>query len=703
MKEMIKRIGLLVALLGCLEANVSAQQPLDSTVVSETILPHFKKWTVNEIVKGGRIDAIRQLEDGVILCATRGANRGRLFISENYGITWRFLAKPTDHDITCIAETGNRDEFYVLTGYAEVFRTLDGGRNWSLVKTLTENKNKDGYAAAYAIMYTSNGTLLVTDTDSNGGHIYRSTDKGETWTDKGAVGKKGLYRLEKVGNGLVVNGWDGAIYKSIDDGETWNHVQQLTDTALFATTYSGLARLLQGDQAGNVYRSTNLGDAWEKCAKLEGAADDFVDIGYGATYYGTYTDSKCVYLTLNGGTSWWSLGTLPTVEGDWLDHGITVETPDSIITLSGTNKGFMVRSAFAKAFVQETVAKVNGNYREIDAARKIPFQSAIVGSLVDVKELNEPEDIVTHNGFAYIPCRDGNNVAIIDYRNPQKPVLVHSLRDPDILDAFSVALKGDYLYVLSMTNCRISVYDVRDPNRPAKISAITVGGPGSYLDYYHSNYTRLRKIWIDGDYAYITHSSESKVYILDIRKPERPEIISSFHTGDGAFAARVHNEVLYLAAYGPGSSLITVDVRDKVHPVISSKIYDPDLLKGTCALAIKDDALYVVAYNAGTFWSFDIAEPLSPKVLGYIRDPDMRGPGRIAIKDDNAYVLNSINHSLAIIDIKDVGKPVIRSYMQDKSLFRVVYGISIDGDLLLLAGRDASNFVVIDLKQVASL
>ncbi len=691
----------LLAAMVCLVSGLLAQQPMDSIAVVETILPRFKKWTVNEIAEGGRIDAIRQLEDGTIVCAMRGAHRGKLFISEDYGVTWRFLAKPTEHDITCIAETGDREEFYILTGHAEVFRTRDGGQHWTHVKTLTVNRNKDGYAAAYAIMYTGQGTLLVTDTDSDGGHIYRSTDKGETWVDKGAVGRKGLYRLEKVGNGLVVNGWDGTVYKSIDDGETWNKQQQLSQTALYATTYSGFARLLQADQDGNVYRSTNLGDEWDWCAKLDGAADDFVDIGYGATYYGTYTGGKHVYLTLDGGKRWWDLGALPTVEGDWLDHGITVETADSIITLSGTNKGFIVRGAFARPFVQEIVSQVNGGYRAVDAVRQTPFQSAIVGSLIDVEALNEPEDIVVDKGFAYIPCRDGNNVAIIDYRKPEAPVLVHSLRDPDILDAFSVAVKDGYLYVLSMTNCRVSVYDIHDPAAPRKVSAITVGGPGSYLEHYHSNYTRLRKIWIDGDYAYVTHSSESKVYILDIRKPEQPYIVSSFHTGDGAFAALVHNDVLYLAGYGPGSSLITVDVRDKEHPVITRKIYDARLLKGTCALAIQGNTLYVVAYNAGTFWSFDISEPLAPTVLAHIDDRDMRGPGRIAIRDNRAYVLNSSNHSVAVIDIEDRAQPKIRTYLQDRSLLRVVYGIAIDGDKLLLTGRDASNFLVIDLRRLA--
>ncbi len=147
------------------------------------------------------------------MCATRGKNRGQLFISHDYGITWSFLSKPTENEITCIAETGNINVFYILTGNAEVFGTSDGGKSWKHLKTLTTNRNTDRYTASYAIMCTSNGTLLVTDTNSEGGHIYRSTDKGKTWTDLGAISNDALYRLEKVGNGVIVNGWAGLSIK----------------------------------------------------------------------------------------------------------------------------------------------------------------------------------------------------------------------------------------------------------------------------------------------------------------------------------------------------------------------------------------------------------------------------------------------------------------------------------------------------------
>lgn len=669
--------------------------------LEDSLKNYFGKWHVTTVAEGGRIDAIRQLDDTTVLCAARGQHKGKLFISFNRGLNWKLLSQPVNADITCIAETGNKKEFYILTGTAEVWGTQDGGLTWKKLKTLLDkNKNRERYAAAYAIMYTDHGSLLVTDTDSDGGHIYRSTDKGLTWSDMGAVSQNALYRLERTGNGIIVNGWQGIVYKSIDDGVTWNKMQKLSTAALFATDYLGMSVLLQADQSGTLYRSRNLGYEWDSLAHLNGAADDFVNIGYGAAYYSTYTDQKQVYLTTNYGTSWIALGAVPTIKEDWLDHGIRMETKDSIITLSGTTKGFLLRTAFHK---QELAAKLdqwNRSIKNIPATdvTNIP-STAITGQLIDVKALNEPEDIVLYKGHAFIPCRDGNNVAIIDYRNPAKPFIACNLKDKDILDAFSVAIEGGHLFVLSMTNTTVSVYNIAVPSRPRKVSALKVGNEGSYLHTYRSNYTRLRKIIIQNGYAYVTHSSESKVYILDVKNPAKPQIISSFHTGDGAFAALAQNNVLYLAGYGPGSSVITVDVRDKQHPVIMSRVYDSVQLKGTCSLAIAGKNLYATAYDAGTVLSLDITNPLQPKPVMYISHNSMQGPGRIAFSGTNAYVLNSVNNSVGVVHTSGDGSMQITTFLQHPLLKRV-YGIAIDKNQLLLAGREAKSFLIIDTNKL---
>ena len=43
---------------------------------------------------------------------------------------------------------------------------------------------------------------------------------------------------------------------------------------------------------------------------------------------------------------------VPTQQaGDWLDHGVSIQTKDSVIVLAGTNKGFIIRNAIARKWL----------------------------------------------------------------------------------------------------------------------------------------------------------------------------------------------------------------------------------------------------------------------------------------------------------------------------------------------------------------
>lgn len=313
----------------------------------------LSSWEVQSLGSGGRIDAICDLGDGTVLCATRKPDPGRIFLSSDYGAHWHEIASPTRDAITCLAARG-RQAFYLLTDRAEIFGTGDGGGTWRQLRPAAPNRNRVGAAAAYGLVVTQTGTLLTNDTDSDGGHVYRSADDGATWADLGIVSSDALYRFMRVGNGIVLNGFEGSVFKSTDDGRTWNRQQKLGDSALFATEYLGASYVLQADQAGRVYRSGNLGERWENVAVLRGSADDFINIGHGAVLYSTYTEEREVYASLDYGKNWVSLGALPTASsGDWLDHGIRLDAPDFVVAIAGTVKGNIVRQVIPRVRLAE--------------------------------------------------------------------------------------------------------------------------------------------------------------------------------------------------------------------------------------------------------------------------------------------------------------------------------------------------------------
>lgn len=64
------------------------------------------------------------------------------------------------------------------------------------------------------------------------------------------------------------------------------------------------------------------------------------------------------------------------------------------------------------------------------------------------------------------------------------------------------------------------------------------------------------------------------------------------------------------------------------------------------------------------------------------------------ISGATAYVINSSNDSMIAIDITDPAKLKTRYFITD-ALIKKTYGIALDGDKLLLAGRDARSFVLL--------
>jgi photosystem II stability/assembly factor-like uncharacterized protein len=196
------------------------------------------------------------------------------------------------------------------------------------------------YLHAYSITVTPAGTVLVSNTYPEGGHIIRSTDGGATWEDVGSIGRAALYRFEKSETGVFVNGWAGHIYASTDDGQSWNHLAQLSDSALYATDYLGDGNVIQGAEDGRIFRSDDYGRTWSTVAHFPESGDDFVHLGNGVVVYSTYTGERNLYISNDYGLTWTSIGPAPSgIEGDIWDHVVPVRCSDHVRAVGGTKQG----------------------------------------------------------------------------------------------------------------------------------------------------------------------------------------------------------------------------------------------------------------------------------------------------------------------------------------------------------------------------
>lgn len=181
---------------------------------------------------------------GVVLVGTRGAESvegqpvsGRIAVSRDFGRTWKEYGRVIDGQIVCLAALDSQ-AVLTSTSTGEIWKSVDQGKSWHKTKQIAD-------VPLYGMLVTDQGTVLVSNYDlKNPGHVYRSTDQGETWSDLGKLSPKGLYRFQKVRDGIILNGMAGHVFKSTDDGLTWKevtHVEQPLDD--FVRVHDGLVYL----------------------------------------------------------------------------------------------------------------------------------------------------------------------------------------------------------------------------------------------------------------------------------------------------------------------------------------------------------------------------------------------------------------------------------------------------------------------------
>lgn len=209
---------------------------------------------------GGSIGAISVAKsDPNVIYVGGGEKTVRGNVSSGYGIwksvdagkTWseaglknsrhvpRIAIDPTDSNIVYAGVLGN---IYKPTQDRGVYKSSDGGKTWK--QTLFANKqagvvdlliDPTNPRILYASTWRVQRTPYSLSSGGEGSALWKSTDKGETWTEisthkgfpEGTLGIIGV-TVSPINNqrvwAIIENKDKGGLYRSDDGGETWNQV-----------------------------------------------------------------------------------------------------------------------------------------------------------------------------------------------------------------------------------------------------------------------------------------------------------------------------------------------------------------------------------------------------------------------------------------------------------------------------------------------
>ena len=145
-----------------------------------------------------------------------------------------------------------------------IYTSSDSGETWT---EREQSRNWGSVASSYI------GKKLVA-CESNG-YIYTSSDTGATWTRRGERRSWWGIASSDTGDNLVACVRGGYIYTSSNSGETWTQRGISGNWISVASSYDG-SKLCACELYGCIYTSSNAGETWTRCENV-GVIDDVLE------------------------------------------------------------------------------------------------------------------------------------------------------------------------------------------------------------------------------------------------------------------------------------------------------------------------------------------------------------------------------------------------------------------------------------------
>lgn len=230
-----------------------------------------------------------------------------------------------------------------------IWRTTNAGSSWANLTPDLPNLATVCIAMAesnHNVIYAGTGEGYF-NTDAIGGSgIFKSTDRGATWSQLASTANSSNYRyvnrlvIDPTNQDIVVAVTNNGIYKTIDGGTTWsrkywwnNRVQHIiTSPASFDTQYATANQL-------GVLKSTNGGDTWTLShSHDDGRIELAIAPNDPSTVYALDENSK-LFISTNAGTTWQQVtvtGQTDLLAGQgWYDNTLAVSPSNKLVLFVG--------------------------------------------------------------------------------------------------------------------------------------------------------------------------------------------------------------------------------------------------------------------------------------------------------------------------------------------------------------------------------
>jgi photosystem II stability/assembly factor-like uncharacterized protein len=335
--------------------------------------------------------------DGTIFSATWD----RIIKTTNRGESWTQIAVPlapgeisaTRLFVIAVSPSFHSDHtVYVGTSKGAIFRTTNGGASWTLLSELGSRVRNVVISPAFPA-----DPVVYVSTVSG---IFRSNDRGLTWTKSGPSGTTPQLAMspQYTSDGTVLAGTVSGLWVTRNSGQSWSvlaaaplRATSRVDAVAISPTYGTDRTMLVSIRAQGLYRSTDGGTTFVAVGTALTAANhairDFENPASSPIQYSpNYAIDHTVYAfggmdlmrSTDAGLTW-ALLSLPSGADFLKPPAIANATTPATVLEGSTGTSVVLRVPFDLS--HPSTATVTVQWRTIDGAGE-PFASSATGDYV---------------------------------------------------------------------------------------------------------------------------------------------------------------------------------------------------------------------------------------------------------------------------------------------------------------------------------
>ncbi len=236
--------------------------------------------------------------------------------------------------------------------------------------------------------------------------------------------------------------------------------------------------------------------------------------------------------------------------------GIGTSTPTEKLTVAGSIKtdSFVLPTAAANGYFLRSDVSGNATWQPLVEPSQFPTPAPMLSGGLAIGSF--PNSVAVQGNYAYVVDQGSNDLKIINVSYPVSPALSGSMIIGE--SASSVAVQGNYAYVVDQGSNDLKIINVSNPASPALSGSMIIGESPS-------------SVAVQGNYVYVVDQGSNDLKIISVSNPTSPALSGSMIIGESASSVAVQGNYAYVVDQG-SNDLKIINVSNPASPALSGSI-----------------------------------------------------------------------------------------------------------------------------------